>query len=82
MKAQILEIKEQDSESTIITVKVYWRGLPRPDYQGKETDEQYAERVKLIADEIDSYNNLHIGWANLTQELDLIKIPKVDEYDS
>jgi len=81
MEAQILEIKDQDSDSTIITVRVYWRGLPRPDC-GKETDEQYAERVKPIAKEIDSYNNLHIGWANLTQELDLIKIPKVDEYDT
>ena len=82
MKAQILEIKDQDSESTTITIKVYWRGLPQPDYQGKETDEQYAKRVKPIADEINSYNNLHIGWANLTQELDLITIPKIDEYDT
>ena len=81
MKAQILEIKDQDADGVIITAKVYWRGLPRPDYQGKETDKQYAERVKSIADEIDSYNNLHVGWANLSQELDLIEIPKVDEYD-
>ena len=82
MKAQILEIKEQNSESTIITLKVYWRGLPRPYYQDNETDAQYTARVKPIAEELGCYNNLHLGWAELTQELDLVKIPKVQEYDT
>jgi len=81
MRGQIKEIK-QHSEGLEVTMVVYWRGLPRPDYQGKETDEQYATRVAPTAKDIDGYNNLHIGWATLEQEPDIMKIPTVEEYDT
>jgi len=82
MKAKILEIRDQDADGVTIVAKVYWRGLPRPNYEAHETDKQYEERVKPIAEELDSYNNLHVGWVNLSQSIDLTIIPKVDEYDT
>ena len=81
MRGQIREIK-QHTEGLEVTMIVYWRGLPRPNYTDNETDEQYADRVAPIAKELDGYNNLHIGWATLKQEPDLIKIPTVEEYDT
>ena len=82
MRMQITDIKAVSNEAVEITALVYWRGLPKPDYQGKETDGQYAARVAPIAKEIDCYNNLHIGWAKMEQEMDIIKIPTVEEYDT
>ncbi len=81
MRTQITEIKTHP-EGVEVTAIVFWRRLPPPDYAGKETDEQYANRVKDIASDIDGHNNLHIGWAELTQKPDLMKIPHVDEYDT
>jgi len=82
MKGQITEIKERGTEGLEVTMVVYWRGFPKPDYQGKETDEQYATRVDSIAKDINGYNNLHIGWAELKQEPHIMKIPTVEEYDT
>lgn len=82
MKIEITSIKANSGDCVEITALVYWRGLPRPNYEQKETDEQYAARVVDIAKDINSYNNLHIGWAELKQETDIIKIPTVEEYDS
>jgi Lon protease-like protein len=81
MRTRITQITGHE-DGLEVTMVVYWRHLPRPDYEGKETDEQYAERVKGIAKDIDGYNNLHIGWADLTQEPDIMKIPTVAEYDT
>ncbi len=81
MRTQITSI-ETHPEGVKITAVVYWRRLPPPQYDKEETDEQYAERVKSIAQDLDGYNNLHIGWAELTQKPDMIKIPTVQEYES
>jgi len=82
MKTNIITVENVNSECMKITALVYWRGLPRPNYEKNETDKQYAARVLPIAQDIESYNNLHIGWAELRQDVDKIKIPKVDEYDT
>ena len=34
-----------------------------------------------IKKEIEAYDNLHLGWATLTQGVEVTKIPKVAEYD-
>jgi hypothetical protein len=82
MKILITEIKDIDNASGVqITAFVYWRGLPPPDYQNNETDEQYAARVKPIAEDIAGYSNLHIGRAELLQNAQTISIPKVSEYE-
>ena len=81
MKAAIISIKSHP-EGAEITAVVYWRHLPPPDYEGKETDEQYASRVASIAKDIDGFSNLHIGWAELKQKPNLMKIPFVEEYGS
>jgi len=82
MKTEIITIEQQDNECVKVTALVYWRGLPRPNYSDNETDEQYFTRVLPIAQEIDAYNNLHLGWAELKQSADKITTPKVDEYDT
>ena len=82
MKTKITSIEQVNNECVKVTAIVYWRGLPHPDYQGNETDEHYAARVSPIANELDCFNNLHIGWAELKQEVDLVKIPTVAEYDT
>ena len=82
MRVNITNIKEYSDEAVEITALVYWRGLPKPNYSENETDEEYATRVQSIAKEIDNYNNLHIGWAELEQEIRAIKIPKVEDYDT
>jgi hypothetical protein len=81
MRIKISEVKDHP-EGYEIKAVVFWRGLPPPDYQGRETDEEYAERVKHLALDITSCNNLHPGWAELTQELWICKVPNVAEYDS
>ena len=81
MNADILEIKEtNDGDGVVIVAKVWWRNLPSP--KTDETDEQYAERVKDIAEDIASYRNLHIGGAKLEQKPEPLYIPKVDDYYS
>ena len=82
MKIQITNIGELNNEAVEIKATVYWRGFPRPNYEANETDEEYAERVKHIAKDINAYDKLHLGWATLTQETDVIKIPTVAEYDT
>lgn len=82
MKTNITSIEQVNHECVKITALVYWRGLPRPNYEQKETDEEYTNRVAPIAEELNSYNNLHLGLAKLAQEIGQIKIPKVDEYDT
>jgi hypothetical protein len=82
MKTQITSIETINDECVKVTAVVYWRRLPSPDYQNNETDEQYSARVLPIAKEIESYNNLHLGWAEIKQEVDKVKIPTVAEYDS
>jgi hypothetical protein len=46
----------------------------------EETDEQYRERVKPQAEEIDCYDNLHIGWGELKQKVGHLTIPHMEEY--
>lgn len=82
MKVHIKSIKDYSDEAVEITALVYWRSLPRPDYENNETDEKYTTRVGSIAKDINGYNNLHIGWAELKQESIDLKMPKVDEYDT
>lgn len=82
MKAEITSIEQVSNERVKVTALVYWRGLPRPNYQANETDEEYAKRVEPIAKELESYNNLHLGWAQLSQEVEKGAIPKVEEYDT
>ena len=81
MRTKITEIKEHQ-EGLEVTIVVFPRYLPPPNYHDNETDAQYAARVASIAKEIDGYSNLHIGWAELKQEADIIKIPTVNEYDT
>ena len=69
MKVKIISIQNQSSECVQITANVYWRGLPKPNYADNETDEQYANRVATVAKELESYENLHLGWAELSQEI-------------
>jgi len=81
MKAKITGIKEHQ-DGLEVTMVVFRRYLPIPNYQDNETDEQYANRVASIANEIDGFSNLHIGWAELKQEPDILTIPTVNEYDT
>jgi len=83
MKTIIQSIEDTgNSDYVKITALVYWRGLPPPRYSDNETDEQYSERVMPIALDLNSYNNLHLGWADLHQFVDEVSIPKVNEYDT
>jgi hypothetical protein len=82
MKTEITTINHINNECVEITALVYWRGLPRPHYEDNETDDQYFTRVLPIAQELDTYNNLHVGFAELKQDIDHIKIPKVADYDT
>ncbi len=80
MKISITEIANHP-EGLEIKAIVFARYLPPPDYKENETDEQYAERVKPIAEDMDGFNNLHIGWAELKQKPDTITIPRVNDYE-
>ncbi len=78
MKTQIAGIEYSNFECVKVTAFVYWRNLPHPN--DGESDQDYAERVKSIAEDIAGYNNLHIGWAELTQKPEELHIPTVEEY--
>lgn len=81
MRTEITAIEQVNSECVRITAVVYWRGIPKPNQD--ESYEDWAKRVKPIADEIRDYNNLHIGWAQLHQKTDNTKVPKsFDDYYS
>ena len=84
MRIEITNIKGVNNESVEITAIVYWRGLPKPyTFKGEqETDEQYAIRAEPVAKELTSFNNLHIGRAELYQGVRITTVPKVDEYDT
>lgn len=80
MIATIIEIKDHQ-EGREVRAIIHWRNLPPPNEN--ETDLHYAERVKDIAVDIDGYNNLHIGHAELVQEPGKpMEIPKVEDYGS
>lgn len=81
MKAKITEVREHQ-EGLEVSMVVFWRHLPPPNYRDNETDDQYAARVEPISKDIDGFSNLHVGWAELKQEPEIMRIPKVDEYDT
>ncbi len=80
MKTSITEIKIHP-EGVEIKAIIFSRFLPPPNFKDGETDEQYAERVKAIAEDMNGFENLHIGRADLIQKPEVLKIPKVCEYD-
>lgn len=91
MRTEITSIEHQNDECVRITAIVYVsRHLPEPKTKQKpvpdgesvfaETEKEYQERAKPFAENLDRYNNLHIGWAELHQDVAKTQIPHMEEY--
>ena len=79
MKGHITNI-ESGNDGVIVTMKIWWRTVPRP--QREETEAAYHERVRDIVADIYAYDNLHAGAVIVSQEEIKHLAPTIDNYDS